>query len=84
MKFLGIKQRRWRTGNDEYPTEAPSGPQHALPHALGSLTQEGRALWGVMLLVIHGLGTGGDAGIFLGGGGLEWGPQGQPRTVGWL
>lgn len=62
------------------PTEAPSSgpltPHH--PHALGNLTQEGRPLPGVRLLVTHGLETRGEVGILQGGGGLEWEPQGQP------
>lgn len=35
-----------------------------------------------MLLVAYRLETRAEVGILLGGGGLEWGPQGQTRAVG--
>ena len=53
------------------------------PQALKILTQEGRPSPGVMLLVAYRLETRAEVGILLGGGGLEWGPQGQTRAVGW-
>lgn len=52
------------------------------PQALKILTQEGRPSPGVMLLVAYRLETRAEVGILLGGGGLEWGPQGQTRAVG--
>lgn len=52
-------------------------------HALGRLTQEGRSLQGVMLLVTYRLETRRKVGILLGGGGQEWGPWGGPRAMGW-
>lgn len=57
-------------------------PPPSTPQALGSLTQEGRPILGVMLLVTYGLETREEVGTLLGGGGLEWGPWGQPGAMG--